>query len=102
MSSTTSFLLRSRSRSLENSDDESTPFDRYLRPDGHEPDRLRYFRRVSRARCLLLFVALVAFLGFFLRKGPIGPPYLSAKCQAAIILAGIPEVSSSATSHAGW
>jgi hypothetical protein len=100
MSSTTSFLLRSRSTSP--ADFDPKPFDRYLRPDGHEPDRLRYFRRVSRARCLLLFVALVAFLGFFIRRGPLGPAYLSGKCQTAMFLAGIPKVSSSATSHVGW
>jgi hypothetical protein len=96
MSSTTSFL-RSRSTSPENFDDEPKPFDRYLRPDGHEPERLKYFRRVSRARCLLLFVALFALLGCFLTKGPIGPPYLGGKCQAAIFLAGIPKATSRTT-----
>jgi hypothetical protein len=101
MSSTTSFL-RSRSTSPETFDDEPKPFDRYLRPDGHELDRLRYFRRVSRVRCLLLFVALFAFLGCFLTKGPIGPPYLGGKCQAAIFLSGIPKASSSATLQAEW
>ena len=90
--STTSFLLRSRSTSPENSDDERPKaIRRHSRRDVlYEPDRLRYFRRVSRTRCILISISLFTFLLCFLTKGPIGPPYLSGKCQLAILLEGIP------------
>ena len=96
MSATTFLRSRSASPTHYDSDDEPKQFGRYLRHESTE--KFRFFRRISRFRCLAASVILFALFGYLITMGPLQSSYQNSKCQAAIYIAGAPKAQSNWTS----